>query len=61
MNQWSLRRFVLTYWPLLALLLLTVIGLAAHGWRAQRLVDKAKAELLEAEEKRTSCKNKLTN
>lgn len=55
MNQWSLRRFVSTYWPLLALLALTVIGLAAHSWRAQRLVDKAKAELLEAEEK----KNKL--
>lgn len=55
MNQWSLRRFVSTYWPLLALLALTVIGLAAHSWRAQRLVDKAKAELLEAEEN----KNKL--
>lgn len=55
MNQWSLRRFVETYWPLLAVLVLAVFGLTAHSWRAQQLVDKAKAELLEAEEK----KNKL--
>ncbi len=55
MNQWSLRRFVFTYWPVLALLVFSVIGLAAHSWRAQKLVEKAKIELLEAEKK----KNKL--
>lgn len=58
LNQWSLRRFFITYWPILMIFLLSVIGLIAHSWRAQKLVDKARAELIEAEEKKKKLQKK---
>lgn len=45
LRQWTLRRFVETFWPAIVLFALGVVGLVLHSWRANILVKRREDEL----------------
>lgn len=47
LREWTMRRFVDTFWPYLLAVLLGVAALAYHGWRLKVLVARRERELEE--------------
>lgn len=45
LREWTVNRFLSTYWPFLALFLLCIFGLIAHGFRTEILVRRKTEEL----------------
>lgn len=52
LNQWSAKRVLKEFWPIFAIIILGVLGLIVHSWRAQKLIDRATKRLLAAERTR---------
>lgn len=45
LREWTINRFLTTYWPFLAIFLLCIFGLIAHGFRSEILVRRKTEEL----------------
>lgn len=52
LREWSVKRVLTEFWPAFLIVILGIIGLVVHSWRAQKLVDRATTRLLAAEESR---------
>lgn len=58
LNQWSIKRIIREFWPAFVFLILSVIGLILHSWRAQKLVENATQKILEVEKSKELMKEK---
>lgn len=45
LRDWTIARFLERFWPFLLILLLSVLGLALHSWRAEVLVKRRTSQL----------------
>lgn len=45
LRDWTISRFLERFWPFLLILLLSVLGLALHSWRAEVLVKRRTSQL----------------
>lgn len=52
LREWSVKRVLTEFWPAFVIVILGIVGLVVHSWRAQKLVDRATTRLLAAEESR---------
>lgn len=52
LREWSVKRVLTEFWPAFLIVILGIVGLVVHSWRAQKLVDRATTRLLAAEESR---------
>ncbi len=52
LREWSFRVLWQKYWPFVTMLLMAILGLIAHSWRAERLVEKRTQQLVEETNRR---------
>lgn len=48
LREWTIKRVIETYWPILMLVLVSFMGFFLHAWRTDALVRQREAELEEA-------------